>query len=184
VPPEREVCLDPLLERLETKRLDPRDLDLRELLVGELGQRAPAKQPKRLAQNRGRLERLLCRRLGEQRLEPLQVESAGWEDERVAGRTGLQDLVAHHLPQLPDVDLQRLDRPLRGALAPERIDQLVDGNDLVRAQQQRREQHPLLAATKRQRPPVQKRFDGPKDPELHADHREHLSPAALEQPRV
>jgi hypothetical protein len=105
VPPECEVSLDPLLERLETKRLDPSDLDLCEPLVGEFRERTTAKEPKRISQDRGRLGRLLCPRLGEQRLEPVQVESAWWEDERVAGRAGLEDLMAQALPKLPDVDL-------------------------------------------------------------------------------
>ena len=50
---EREVGLDPLLERVQAQLLQPRDLRLGERLECELVQRRPPPQGKRLAQDRG-----------------------------------------------------------------------------------------------------------------------------------
>ena len=172
VPPESEVCLDPLLERLETKRLDPGHLDLCKPLVGELRERPATKETKRFSQSRGRPARLLRTRLSKQALEPVQIERTRWEDERVAGWLGLQHLVPQHLPKSPYIHLERLRRPFGRGLPPKRVDQLVDGDDLVRAQQQRGKQHPLLRTAKRKRALVEKRFDWPQDPELDVDARQ------------
>ena len=54
---EREVGLDPLLERRQPQLLEPRRLDPRERLVVELGQRRPAPQRERLAQQARRRAR-------------------------------------------------------------------------------------------------------------------------------
>ena len=54
---EREVGLDPLLERRQPQILEPSRLDARERLVGELGQRRPAPQGERLAQQARRARR-------------------------------------------------------------------------------------------------------------------------------
>ena len=51
VPPEREVGLDPLLERDRAELLEPRDLRLRERLVEEVGERGTAPERERLAQS-------------------------------------------------------------------------------------------------------------------------------------
>src|SRR5207247_781371 len=45
VPPERDVGVDPLLERSEAKILQPADLRLGERLVSEIGQRRPPPEP-------------------------------------------------------------------------------------------------------------------------------------------
>ena len=63
VPAELEVGLDPALERGEPQLLQPRDRRLREALVGDVGQRRPAPQSQRLAQERRGLRRLGCVRL-------------------------------------------------------------------------------------------------------------------------
>ncbi|HEY5660991.1 MAG TPA: hypothetical protein VIR59_09415 [Gaiellaceae bacterium] len=62
---EREVGIDPLLERIEAFLLEPRDLRLGERLIRELCERRPAPQRESLAQLRGgdlrlpRVERFL-----------------------------------------------------------------------------------------------------------------------------
>ena len=50
VAPEREVGLDPLLERDGAELLEPRDLGLGERLVEEVGERRAAPERERLAQ--------------------------------------------------------------------------------------------------------------------------------------
>ena len=48
--PDREVGVDPVLERLKPRLLQPRDRALRERLIGEIGQRRAAPQRQRLPQ--------------------------------------------------------------------------------------------------------------------------------------
>ena len=55
---ERQVGLDPLLERRQPQILEPAALDPRERLLAELGQRRAAPQPERLAQQARRTLRL------------------------------------------------------------------------------------------------------------------------------
>ena len=72
---EREVGLDPLLQRRQPQILQPAGLDARERLLVELGQRRPAPQRERLAQQPRRARGLgRCARLGDEPLEPLQVD--------------------------------------------------------------------------------------------------------------
>jgi hypothetical protein len=54
---ERQLSVDAILDRRETKLLEPGDLALREGLVSQLGQRLPAPERKRLAQARRPLVR-------------------------------------------------------------------------------------------------------------------------------
>ena len=74
---EREIGLDPLLERDEAALFEPRDLALGEVVVCEVGQRRTAPQRQRLAQLLGRFPRLCVACLLDQLLEPVHVELAG-----------------------------------------------------------------------------------------------------------
>ena len=53
MPPERELGVNPLLERREPKLLEPFDGRTGELLVGEVGKRQPAPELERLVEQRG-----------------------------------------------------------------------------------------------------------------------------------
>src|ERR671928_222043 len=74
VPPEREVGLDPVLQGREAQLLEPPDLVLREWLVGEVRERRPAPERKRLREPRRRGGRLLVPRLLDKRLEARGVQ--------------------------------------------------------------------------------------------------------------
>ena len=78
VPAEREVGLDPLLERREPQLLEPLDGRARERLVGEVGERRPAPELERLAEQRGRRAGVVARArplgLRRQALEAREVE--------------------------------------------------------------------------------------------------------------
>jgi hypothetical protein len=56
--PEREICLDPRLQRRQPRLLETSDLLLRELLVPELGERRPTPERESLAQHRRRAIRV------------------------------------------------------------------------------------------------------------------------------
>ena len=66
---EREVGLDPLLERRQPELLEPAGLDPRERLLAELGQRRPAPEGERLAQQARRAAGVGVARLGDEPLE-------------------------------------------------------------------------------------------------------------------
>ena len=51
---ESEIGLDPLLQQREPELLEPRRLDCRERLEGELGERRPVPERERSVQPRGR----------------------------------------------------------------------------------------------------------------------------------
>ena len=72
--PEREVRVDALLERREPQLLEPRDLRLRERLVGEVGERRATPEREGLTQLlRGR-RGLAAARLADQPLEARDVQ--------------------------------------------------------------------------------------------------------------
>ena len=55
---ERELCVDPLLERCQSQLLQPACLDPRERLVGDVRERGPAPKIKRAVELGQRLVRL------------------------------------------------------------------------------------------------------------------------------
>jgi hypothetical protein len=156
VPALLQVLLDPPLEAGEAELLQARDLALREALVGELGERLPPPEGKRLS-------RLV---LG-QTLEASEVELVLCHPQAVAGRPRLQALLAERLAQPGDVHLQRLLGRLRRLVLPQGLDQAVTRDDLVRVQKQNGEQGALLAAVEIDLSPVLRHLERAEDPELH-----------------
>jgi hypothetical protein len=58
-------------------------------------------------------------------------------------------LAPERLAQAVDVDLERLDRRARRRRAPERVDERLARDDVVRAQQEQRKQGALLRPAER-----------------------------------
>ena len=142
VSPALQICLNAVLERHEPKLLQPHDLMLGELRIGELRQWRPARQRKSLAKPCGgklglaSAERFAA--LGGEALEAPDVELIDLDLEQVAGRAGYEELALgartlgfQHLPQLGDVDLKRLLRGVRGLASPQLVDQAVGRDDLA-----------------------------------------------------
>src|SRR5262245_5099759 len=147
---ELELGVDPLLDRSEAQLLEARDLALGEGVVGEIGERRSAPERERLGQRRRTRRRVAAVR-SDGPLEAGEVELLGLDVEQVAGRARIQSLRREQLAQVGDIDLEGRPRRLRGALAPEAVDQRVAGNDLVRMQEENREQGALLAPTQGER---------------------------------
>src|SRR5436309_7892064 len=80
-PPEREIGLDPVLERRDVELVEPGDLVLREALVREIRQRRPSPEREGTPQLLGRLPGLAGRERGSSRgqpaLEAVAVELVG-----------------------------------------------------------------------------------------------------------
>src|SRR5215216_8111920 len=84
-------------------------------------------------------------------LEPAQVELPILDPQLVARRAGGEDptsaagaLGLEQVAELRDVHLERLSRRLGRALAPQRLDQAIARDDLVRMEQQNAEEQSLL----------------------------------------
>ena len=132
----RERPLDLLFACGGAELLEARDLTLRPWLVPELGEREASPQ----------CERLLRSTFGHQRLEAGRVELVGLEPERIPRWTRGDPVLTQLLSQLRDVDLQGSLRGLRRPVAPERVDQPLARQDLVRVQQEDGEERARLAA--------------------------------------
>ena len=87
MPPERQVGLDPLLERLQAQLLQAQALDAGERLARELGERRTAPESERVLELVGRDVGGLTPCLIEQTSEAVQVEPLEVELEYVAGGT-------------------------------------------------------------------------------------------------
>src|ERR1700753_1402276 len=89
--PQREVSVDPILQRSQTLLLQPRDLALRKRLIGEVRQRwaAPeresATKPVTRYSRPPRLQRPAT--LSDQHVEPIEVDLAAGGLEQVAATT-------------------------------------------------------------------------------------------------
>ena len=99
--------------------------------------------------------------------------SRGSDLELVACRPGQKPVTADQLAEPRDVDLHGRRGGRWGPLAPERVDQLVGRDDLVRPQEQRRQEGALLAGAERDRLAVLDGFERSQKQEL--DHHGRLS---------
>ena len=175
VPAEPQVGLDAILDRSEAGLLEAGDLWLRERLVLEVRQRRSSPEPERVAELPGRrlgpVTGEVLAGLGHQALELARVELARSDAQDVARAPGQQHPVGHlaapvlreRLAQLGDVDLHALGGGRGRPLAPELVDQPVAGDDLVRVEQENREQRLLLPATERDRLTLLDHLQGTED---------------------
>ena len=158
MPAVGELALEPSFHGGQAQLLEPRDLALGEVLEREVGERRAA--PER--------QRLLVAVLREQLAEAVQVELVRRDAQHVAGRPRLEPAGAEQPPQPRHVAVQRGHRAGRRRLAPQRVDEPVLGDDLVRAQQQVAEQRALAAALDRERTAVLHHLQRAQDPKLDA----------------
>ena len=167
--PEREVGLDPLLERHGAQLLEPSDLGLRERLVEEVGERRPAPERERLAERAlggsgiPALERRpsVLREAG----EAVEVDALGCELELVA-RRARRDHGPERLAELRDVDLDRVRGGLGRVAGPERLDEPVDGDDAARFEREHGEERARLRPSEGGGDAVPLGLDGAEEPYL------------------
>ena len=100
---EREVGLDPILNRRDARLLEPADLRLGKLLICEVGKRLAAPEGQRVSKRRrGALEVALIEGpapLAGELLEAIGVDLPRPDLERVAAATGDEDLGVEQLAQ-------------------------------------------------------------------------------------
>jgi hypothetical protein len=153
-----EVVLDSPLAAREAELFEAGDLALREPLVRELGERRPAPERQGVRRPPG---------VG-QPLEARDVELAVPDAQQVSGRLRSHAVFTERLAQLRDVDLERLVRPGRALVLPERLGQALRRHHLVGVHQQHRQQRPVLRAREVDRSLPVDHFEWAKDPELHS----------------
>jgi hypothetical protein len=171
VAPARQLGVDARLKRRPPQLLQAANLDLREPLVREIGERRPAPECERLAQRprgRGRVA-VAVARLGQQRLEALEVKLARLDAQQVTRRPRDHTLLTQLLAQPRHIHLDALGDRDRRCLSPQLVDQPVGADDLVGVQQQDGQERPLLTAAERERRPVLDNLQWPKHSELHHD---------------
>ena len=174
VPAERQVRVDPLLERVQPLLLEPRDLGAREPVARHVGERRSAPQPERVAQRRRRRVVVTRRARTARRLhqlgEPMHVELAlgDVQDIALAARLDARlDVAADRPPQARHVGLHGLDRGGRRVVGPELVDEVVHRDDLLGAEQQQRQHRALRANAQIDRPLAVEDLKGTKDAEVH-----------------
>src|SRR5580765_545816 len=125
---EREIGLDPPLQRRQPEILQASRFRTCKRLVPDVGQRRTTPAPERLTEDAPRPPGSTLREqqaaLLEKTLEPLSIEAARGEVEHVSGRARLEQVPAERLAQTRDVSVQGLGRGRRRLFAPQLLDQL------------------------------------------------------------
>ena len=173
--PEGELQLDALLDRRESQLRQSVDRWLRELLVGEVGERVAPPQRLGFGEQRDRLLRVVARRRGaggrDQLLVLVDVDGVGGQIEDVAA-------AAHHdqirgpegVAQLRRQRLQPVAHTWRRILAPQRIDDLFRWHDPPGVHGEERKQRLLLARRDSDVPIIRiTNFEFAKKPDPHND---------------
>ena len=151
VPAECELGVEPLLERAQPQFLETGDLGLGEVVVGEVGEGLAAPELECLPDRGLRAGRISAGEpfssLLQQRSEAIAVELTRLDDQEVAVPARLQALpLAERPTHARDLRLDALDGAGRRLVRPERLDEAVDRDDLVRMEQEHRNEEALLAA--------------------------------------
>ena len=165
---ERQVRIEPPLERPQAQLLEPENLQLRERLVGEIRERRPPPKCESVAQHaRSQLGRRVSRLL-DQQLEAKQIELVRPDTDHVARFLRDDRLVRRErFAELRDVVLQRVRGRAGRPSAPQLLDQPVCRHDLVRAREQEGEQRPLPRAAEREHTALLDDLERSQDAELH-----------------
>ena len=171
VPAERELGLDPLLERREPQLLEPLDGRARERLVREVGERRPAPEVERLAEQRGRGRGVVVAASAPasavRRSKRARSKRLVAEPEDVAGRPRLDRVGrAERAPQLGDLALHLRHRRDRRPSGVELVGEPLDRHDAVRVQQQDRERRALPRPAEPDRAVLADDLERPQDAEL------------------
>jgi hypothetical protein len=178
---EGKVRVDAVFDCTRARFLQPRDLEARPRLVGEVRERRLAPQRERLPEHGGCAGDASAGRdrAGDrdERVEAEEVDLLGVDGEQVAGRLRQQHrrlgarsaIRLERLAQVRDVHLQRRRRARRGVIAPQAVDQSIGGDGPVQVEEQHRQHRPLLRPAERDRQPVLERLEHPEHPELHDD---------------
>jgi hypothetical protein len=174
VPSEREIAVDPVHQRRQPQLVELRHLVAPVRLEQQSGEGRAAPERNGFAQELGsRLELAhgcALTRGRKKLLHVREVEFVGIDTKAVAavrGRNRVETVTGQCLPQLRDVDVDRLSRGGRRRLTPELVDQALARDELVRMQKQDPQDKPLLQPGQRDRLALVDHFQWSEDPVLH-----------------
>ena len=177
---ELELGVDLLLERGESKLLDPAGLDLAVLGVRELRERGPSPEAERrrepLSRALGLARRKEGARLPDESLEVAEIELVAVDLERVAAVASNEAFASERLAERRDVDVDAVQGARGWTLAPEHVDQPIRRNRSAGMQQEHREERALLGTAEREGLSVLVRLERAEDSEV--DHRIDPGPSA------
>ena len=165
---ELEICVDPLLDRVQAQLLEPADLVLRERLEREIGERRAPPQASACRSIAARSAASADRAAATRRSNRPRSRLSASICEHVARRSRHEHVGPEQLAELRDEILERRRRGLRRLLTPELVDEAVGCHDLARPHEQEPEQRTLLLAAQRERRRPADDFERPEDAEL--DH--------------
>ncbi len=162
------------LDRDQAQLVQMRPLGVGEAGIGELGQRLPPPQAKRLAQ-RGRRQRHLALlnqapSFRHQLLKADDVDLIGTDGEGIASFGGNDRAGPEGAAQLADLGLQRVGRVRRLPAAPQHVDQAVSADRLATMQRQQGQQGPLLGPAHSERHAPVRRLELAEQPHIHCLH--------------
>jgi hypothetical protein len=168
---ELELQLDPLDQGGELEVVQPRRLKGRVALQRRVAERGPSPEREGVSVEIGRARDLALGRrplrLFQQALELDQVQLPWLDAQQVARRARQQHACRQHLPQPRHVVLNELRRPCRRCLTPQLVHEPIAGHDLVRVQEEHRQQRPLLRRPQLDQHAPLGDLERPEDPELH-----------------
>ena len=169
VPAAGEVGVDPLAQAVEPEIVEPRDLGLREALVGDVRERRPAPQVDCPPQRVRRVPRLAARELlapeRKTLLELLGVERA--DAQRVAAALVDHQALAQGAPQPRREQLHRVAGVPGPVSLPQLVDDAVDGGRGAAADEQEAQERERPPARHARAPAVREvDLDRAEDPEL------------------
>jgi hypothetical protein len=175
VPAERQVRVDPLLDRGHPELLQDGDLRLCEGLIHEVGQGRSAPQTECSAKLRRPLRGRRTCHLFEQASEPVRIDLPAVDRQNVTRRASLYDGgsfagAPRGLQALAEGGHEAVecrDRRRGRRLAPQPIDQSVGRDDLVGPQDQERKQRPAAPAGQGHGPISVEDLQWPQNAELH-----------------
>jgi hypothetical protein len=186
---ERELRIDPLLDRVQAQVLETLNLQSCERFELQIGQRPAAPHRLRLAHHhRGVLRIVLLQRataVGDVLFERLQVQLPWLDAKHVPGRAREQPRIpvavaaGERLTKTRDLHAKRLLGAVSGQIAQQRVDQPLARHDPAGVAQKQRQQRPLPRPADSHRRIVEQNLQRPENPELKA--RPHLPPAILPQ---
>ncbi len=146
--------------------------------LSEIRERRPAPERERLTKQLCRTVDIpageLLRGFRDQHPEPLNVELARFERDRIAGATRFDQfprrasVTAERPAQPGDMHLHALRRARRRALGPEVVDDAVERDRLVCVQEEQSEERAWLASIDLDRPPVIADLERPEYQKLHS----------------
>jgi hypothetical protein len=153
--PQRELRVDPILERGQALLPQPADLRPGEGLIRQIGERGSAPQPECSIEPLGRRAGIagVERRASGSRelLEAVAIDAAGFGLQQITVAAGNEQVVTQRLAKARDIHVHRLGGSRRCPLAPQRIDQPVSRDHLSAMEQQHRQQRALLRTAERHR---------------------------------